>query len=119
MTADVAPRKRRASTAGIIVTIVLCVVLIGFGALMAFLSFFFAFASDSCGDNNCNDGGIATGILIALVGCAVSALVGVVFGIIWAARRKRLGWIFPIAGGVAVTACFAIGAAITATSVPY
>ena len=120
MTAEVAPAvpttpKPRASTAGIVVTIVLCVLLLGFGAIMGVFSAFLAFASDACGSGSvaCNDEGIGVGILVAVVGTVGAALLGTIFGVIWAARRKRLAWIFPIVGGVLVVILFAVGAAIT------
>ena len=122
MTAEVAPAvpapKPRATTAGIVTTIVLSVLLLGFGAVMAVFSAFLAFASDACGSGTitCNDDGIGAGILVALVGSIAFAFLGTVFGVVWAARRKRFAWIFPVIGGVLVVIVFAVGAAITFAS---
>ena len=116
MNTDVDTAKPRATTGGLVATIILCIGLLGFGTVMAVLSFFLAFAADACGQLTCNDAGISAGILVSLIGSIVATLLGVVFGIIWAARRKRLGWIFPLAGGVVVGIAFGIGAAITIAS---
>ena len=112
------PQRPRATATGTVVTIVLSVVLLGFGTVMAFFSFFLAFVSDACGTGtiSCNEAGIGAGILVAFIGSIAAALLGAVFGAVWAAKRRRFAWIFTIIGGVLVVLMYAIGAAITFAS---
>ncbi len=110
MTTEVVPERPRASTGGIVATIILCVFLLFFTVGMAVLSLLLSLQSDACGSGTvCDDNGISTGILVAFFGCAGAGLLGIVLGIIWAARRKRLAWLFPIAAGLVVLGFWIVG----------
>ena len=116
--APAAPTKRPVVMWDLILTIVLLVVMIGLALLASFLSFFLAFASDSCGSGiTCDYDRMATGMLLAMVGPLAVALLVLIAGVVMLVLRRRAFWI-PIVGIVLVIAVFVGGVALTVSGVP-
>ena len=116
--APAAPTKRPVVMWDLILTIVLLVVMIGLALLGSFLSFFLAFASDSCGSGiTCDYDRIATGMLLAMVGPLAVGLLVLIAAVVMLVLRRLAFWI-PIVGIVLVIAVFVGGVAITVSGVP-
>lgn len=111
------PTRRPVIVWDLVVTIVLLVVLVGLTLVLVFLSFFLAFAGDSCGAVDCNYDVMGTGFAIAMFGPPVVAVLTLVAAIIMLVLRRRAFWI-PIVGIVLAGAVFFGGAAITISGVP-
>ena len=116
--APAAPTKRPVVMWDLILTIVLLVVMIGLALLASFLSFFLAFASDSCGSGiTCDYDRMATGMLVAMVGPLAVGLLAMIAAVVLLVLRRLAFWI-PIVGIVLVIAVFVGGVALTASGVP-
>ena len=104
--APAAPTKRPVVMWDLILTIVLLVVMIGLALLGSFLSFFLAFASDSCGSGiTCDYDRIATGMLVAMVGPLAVGLLVLIAAVVLLVLRRLAFWI-PIVGIVLVIGVF-------------
>ena len=102
---------RRHSVADITITVVLSV-LAGFGALGAVsFSFYFVMATDSCGSRSCNFDALNAAYMVTWGGIGVAILVGAV-GIIVAAVRNRLMWIWPAVSLLLIVASTGIGVSL-------
>ncbi|KRE29367.1 hypothetical protein ASG80_19660 [Agromyces sp. Soil535] len=102
----------------LVLTIVLLVVMVGVALVASFLSFFLAFAGDSCGSGiTCDYDRIATGMLIAMVGPLVVGLLALIAAVVVLVLKRIAFWI-PIVGIVLIAAVFIGGAALTASGVP-
>ncbi len=102
----------------LILTIVLLVVMIGLALLASFLSFFLAFASDSCGSGiTCDYDRMATGMLLAMIGPLAVGLLVLIAAVVMLVLRRLAFWI-PIVGIVLVIGVFVGGAALTISGVP-
>ena len=116
--APAAPTKRPVVMWDLILTIVLLVVMIGLALLASFLSFFLAFASDSCGSGiTCDYDRIATGMLVAMVGPLAVGLLVLIAAVVMLVLRRLAFWI-PIVGIVLVIGVFVGGVALTISGVP-
>jgi len=116
--APAAPTKRPVVMWDLILTIVLLVVMIGLALLASFLSFFLAFASDSCGSGiTCDYDRIATGMLVAMVGPLAVGLLVLIAAVVLLVLRRLAFWI-PIVGIVLVIGVFIGGVALTISGVP-
>ena len=112
-----APPKRPLVVWDLVLTIVLLVLMVGVALVAAFLSFFLAFASDSCGASAaCDYDRIATGMLIAMIGPLVVGLIALVAAVIVLVLKRIAFWI-PLVGIVLIIAVFFGGAALTASGV--
>ncbi|MCD2441121.1 DUF6264 family protein [Agromyces sp. SYSU K20354] len=112
-----APTKRSVVVWDLVLTIVLLVLMVGAALVASFLSFFLAFASDSCGASAvCDYDRIATGMLVAMIGPLVVGLVALIAAAIVLVLKRIAFWI-PIAGIVLVAAVFLAGVALTASGV--
>ena len=110
--------KRPVIVWDLVLTIVLLVLMVGAALLASFLSFFLAFASDSCGASaTCDTDRIAAGMLVAMIGPLLVALLVLVAAIIVLVLKRIAFWI-PIVGIMLVIGVFAGGAAFTASGVP-
>ncbi|WP_142245528.1 hypothetical protein [Mycobacterium sp. IS-836] len=100
-----APKGR--STADVVATVIMLTVAATTASLSLLISFFFAMATDACGDN-CNTaaldwvypvtwGGIAIGAIVAIAGVAV------------AANRGRVMWVWPTIAVALIVVTFVIG----------
>jgi hypothetical protein len=105
------PPPRRHSSVDITVTVILAV-LAGLSAVAAVsFSFFFVMATDSCGAHSCNYDSLTAAYVVTWGGIGVAVLVGAV-GIIVAAVRHRLMWIWPAAALLLIAVCTGIGASL-------
>ena len=112
-----APPKRPIIMWDLVLTIVLLVLMIGAALLASFLSFFLAFASDSCGASSvCDTDRIATGMLVAMIGPLFVGLIALIAAVIVLVLKRIAFWI-PIVGIVLIAAVFIGGAALTASGV--
>ena len=102
------PPAPRHSVLDITLTVILAA-LAGFGALGAVsFSFFFVMATDSCGSHPCNYDRLGTAYVVTWGGIGVAILVGAV-GIIVAAVRHRLMWIWPAVSLLLIVVSTGIG----------
>jgi hypothetical protein len=116
--APAAPAKRPVVMWDLVLTIVLLVVMIGLALLGSFLSFFLAFASDSCGSGiTCDYDRMATGMLVAMIGPLAVGLLALIAAVVVLVLRRLAFWI-PIVGIVLVVGVFVGGAALTISGVP-
>jgi hypothetical protein len=110
--------KRPVIVWDLVLTIVLLVLMVGAALLASFLSFFLAFASDSCGASvTCDTDRIPGGMLIAMIGPLLVALLVLVAAIIVLVLKRIAFWI-PVVGMILVIGVFVGGAAFTASGVP-
>jgi len=113
-----APPSRPVIVWDLVLTIALLVVMIGVALLASFFSFFLAFAGDSCGAvPECDYDRMGTGMLIAMVGPLVAALLALIAAVVVLVLRRIAFWI-PIVGIVLVIGVFVGGAALTISGVP-
>jgi hypothetical protein len=113
-----APRVRLSrvclSRGGLIAAIILTVVFVIWWAALEVSALFLGFVSDSCGENSaCNYTELEVGTIVAFF---VTAAVGVVFmvmAIVKMVRRRRLAWLWPLIGGVAILVVWVTGATIS------
>jgi hypothetical protein len=113
-----APPKRPVIVWDLVLTIVLLVVMVGLALLASFLSFFLAFASDSCGASvTCDTDRIAAGMLVAMIGPLAVAVLALIAAVVVLVLRRMAFWI-PIVGIALVVGVFVGGAALTASGVP-
>ena len=112
------PAKRPVVMWDLILTIVLLVVMIGLALLASFLSFFLAFASDSCGSGiTCDYDRMATGMLLAMIGPLAVGLLVLIAAVVMLVLRRLAFWI-PIVGIVLVIGVFVGGVALSISGVP-
>lgn len=118
MDAASAPPKRPVIVWDLVLTIALLVVMIGAAVLASFLSFFLAFAGDSCGASvTCDTDRIAAGMLVAMIGPLAVAMLALIAGAVVLVLKRIAFWI-PIVGIVLVAGVFVAGVALTASGVP-
>ncbi|OBK33595.1 hypothetical protein A5658_13260 [Mycobacterium sp. 1245111.1] len=102
---------RRHSVVDITLTVILGA-LAGFGALASVsFSFFFVMATDSCGSRACNYDALGQAYVVTWGGIGVAILVGAV-GIIVAAVRHRLMWVWPAVSLVLIAVSTGIGVSL-------
>ncbi|WP_395245183.1 hypothetical protein ACGGZK_05115 [Agromyces sp. MMS24-K17] len=111
------PTRRPVIVWDLVLTIVLLVVLVGLTAVLFFLSFFLAFAGDSCGAVECNYDVMGTGMVVAMFGPPIVALLALVAAIIVLVLKRIAFWI-ALVGIVLAVGVFFLGAAITISGVP-
>ena len=101
----------------LVTTIVLLVLMIGAGLLASFLSFFLAFAGDSCGASSvCDYDRMATGMMVAMIGPLLVGLLALIAAIILLVLRRIAFWI-PLLGILLIVGVFVGGFALTASGV--
>ncbi|WP_394553463.1 hypothetical protein ACDF64_03660 [Agromyces sp. MMS24-JH15] len=115
--APVATEPRRVIVWDLVLTIVLIVVLIGVTAVLWVLSFFLAFAGDSCGAVECDYDVIGTGFVVAMFGPIIAAVPPIVAAVIVLVFKRIAFWI-PLVGIALVIAVFVVGVLITVSGVP-
>jgi hypothetical protein len=98
-----------------IVDITLTVVLAGLAGLCALgsvaFSFFFIMATDSCGSHSCNYDALGTAYIVTWGGVGLAILIGAV-GIIVAAVKNYLMWVWPAISLVIIAVSTGIGVAL-------
>ena len=101
----------------LVTTIVLLVLMIGAALLASFLSFFLAFAGDSCGASSvCDYDRMATGMMVAMIGPLLVGLLALIAAIILLVLRRIAFWI-PLLGILLIVGVFIGGFALTASGV--
>jgi hypothetical protein len=102
---------RRHSVVDITLTVILGA-LAGVGALAAVsFSFFFVMATDSCGSHPCKYDALGAAYVVTWGGIGVAILVGAI-GIIVAAVRHRLMWVWPAVSLVLIVVSTGIGVSL-------
>ena len=105
------PPPRRHSSVDITLTVILAV-LAGLSAVGAVsFSFLFVMATDSCGSRPCNYHALTAAYVVTWGGIGVAVLVGAV-GIIVAAVRNRLMWVWPAVALLLIAASTGIGVSL-------
>jgi hypothetical protein len=105
------------STADTVATVILFVLAAIAGALSITYSFLFAMATDSCSDN-CDTSALNWAYVVTWGGVGLAAIVAVA-GIIIAAGRKRVMWVWPTAALVLIIVAVVIGAQLAASVTPH
>jgi hypothetical protein len=105
------PPPQRHSVVDITFTVILAA-LAGLSALGAVsFSFFFVMATDSCGSHSCNFDALGAAYIVTWGGIGLAILIGAV-GIIVAAVRNYLMWIWPAISLVLIAVSTGIGVAL-------
>jgi hypothetical protein len=105
------PPPQRHSAVDIVFTVILAA-LAGFSALGAVaFSFFFVMATDSCGSHSCNFDALGQAYIVTWGGIGLAIVIGAV-GIIVAAIRNYLMWIWPAISLLLVGLSTGIGLAL-------
>lgn len=114
--AESPPRVRR--TWDVVLAVALLVVLVALAAALGFAGAFLVMASDSCGSAApCRTGQLSAGVLVAMLGPAVVAVVAIV-SVVERLIRARLAFWAPLAGLAVAVLVFAGGTTLVFTSVP-
>jgi hypothetical protein len=115
--ASATPAKRPIVMWDLVTTIVLLVLMIGAALVASFLSFFLAFAGDSCGASSvCDYDRMATGMMVAMIGPLLVGLLALIAAVIVLVLKRIAFWI-PIVGILLIAGIFAAGVAITISGV--
>ena len=97
------------------------IVMAALGALAAlvslFVSPFFGMTTNACDPNDCDGSTIAWAYGVTWGGVVVAAVVAV-GGMVYAARRKTLMWIWPALALVLVVATFILGSQLASSAAP-
>jgi uncharacterized BrkB/YihY/UPF0761 family membrane protein len=117
MTNEPAARPAR-RTWDIVLAIALLVVLVALAAILGLGGAFLVMASDSCGvGSTCRETQLSAGVLVALIGPGVVAVVAIV-SVVERLVHARLAFWPPLVGLVVAIGVWASGAALVFTSVP-
>ncbi|MCV7408259.1 hypothetical protein AWC05_04375 [Mycobacterium florentinum] len=108
MTANDPPQQRQRSTTDSIATVAMFVLAAIAGALSITFSFFFVMATDSCAGKNCDTSALDWAYAVTWGGVGIAAVVAV-GGIIVAAARKRVMWVWPTIALVLIVVAGVIG----------
>ncbi|BDZ55002.1 hypothetical protein [Agromyces marinus] len=109
--------KRPVVVWDLVLTIALLVLMTGIGFVLFFMSFFLAFAGDSCGASSvCDFDRMGTGMLVAIIGVPAIGVLALVAAILMLVLRRIAFWV-PLAGIVLMAGMFALGAWITFSAV--
>lgn len=106
-------QRKQVSAADIAISVVLFMFACGVGLVAAYATLFFAFASDSCGYQTCNDSYMTAAFAVSWGGTAF-ALVGSLVMIVVAAVRRTMMWIWPTLALVVIVGSFFLGVACAA-----
>jgi uncharacterized membrane protein len=117
MTASQRPEVKQRSTADTIATVITFVLAAIAGVLSVSFSFFFAMATDSCSDN-CDTSALDWAYLVTWGGVGLAAIIAV-GGIIIAASRKRVMWVWPTAALVLIIIAVITGAMLADSVTPH
>jgi hypothetical protein len=113
-----APQSKQRSKADTVATVAMFVLAAIAGVLSVSYSFIFVMATDSCTGQNCDTSALDWAYAVTWGGVGIAAIVAVV-GIIVAAKRKRIMWVWPtIALGLIIVGVV-IGAQLANSVVPH
>jgi uncharacterized membrane protein len=117
MTGSQHPQAQQRSSGDTIATVVMFVLAAIAGVLSVSYSFFFAMATDACSDN-CDTSALDWAYVVTWGGVGLAAVVAVA-GIIIAASRKRVMWVWPTAALVLIIIAVISGALLADSVVPH
>lgn len=112
-----APPQHHRSPADRLASVVASVLAVLTAAASLFISPFFAMTTDACGHANCRDPLVMWAYAVTWGGVGLAAVVGVA-GMITAARRRTVMWIWPALALLMVVASFVIGAQLASAAGP-
>ncbi len=102
----------------VVLAITLTVVLVVLAAVLGFAGAFLVMASDSCGIvGQCSDAQLGAGVLVAMLGPAVAAVVAIVAVVVRLVRGRLAFWV-PLVGAAVASLVFAGGVALVFSAVP-
>jgi hypothetical protein len=113
-----APQSHQRSRTDTVATIILFVVAAIAGALSVAYSFVFAMATDACSGHTCDTSALDWAYLVTWGGIGVAAIVAI-GGVIVAAARNRVMWVWPTAALVLIIVSVVIGAQLAASVTPH
>lgn len=118
MTAAQHPETTQRSSADTIATVILFVLAAIAGTLSVSFSFFFAMATDSCAPNTCDTSALDWAYVVTWGGVGIAAVLAV-GGVIVAASRRRVMWVWPAAALVLIVVAVVTGALLADSVVPH
>lgn len=110
-----APKQR--SKADVVATVVILVLAAVTASLSLVFSLFFGMATDACGDN-CNLAPLDWVYPVTWGGIAIAAIVAI-GGVVIAAGRGRVMWVWPTIAVVLIVVTFGIGAELANSVHPH
>lgn len=105
------------SAADRVATVVAGVLAVLAAMVSLFFSPFFVMATDSCGHNDCRDSLVVWAYVVTWGGIGLATITAVA-GMVVAARRKSVMWVWPAVALVLVVVTFAIGAQLASSAAP-
>jgi hypothetical protein len=112
-----ASQSNRRSTGDTIATVIMFALAAIAGALSVSFSFFFVMATDSC-SHNCDTSGLDWAYAVTWGGVGVAAIIAV-GGIIIAAARKRVMWVWPGVALMLIIVAVVTGALLANSVTPH
>jgi hypothetical protein len=112
-----APQSTQRSKTDTIATVIMFVLAAIAGVLSVSFSFFFVMATDPC-SHNCDTSALNWAYAVTWGGVAGAAIVAV-GGIIFAAARKRVMWVWPTIALALIVVAVVIGAQLANSVVPH
>jgi hypothetical protein len=112
-----APAPKRRSQLDIVATVILFAIAAMAGLASLWYSLFFVMATDSCG-TQCNTAALGWAYVVTWGGIATAAMVAIV-GIVVAAARGRVMWIWPTLALVLVVVGSVIGVLLANSVIPH
>ncbi|WAC90381.1 hypothetical protein [Mycobacterium sp. Aquia_213] len=113
-----APQTIQRSKSDTIATVIMFVLAAIAGVVSVSFSFFFVMATDSCTGKNCDTSALDWAYAVTWGGVGIAAIVAV-GGIIVAAARKRVMWVWPTIALVLIIVAVVIGALLANSVVPH
>jgi len=102
----------------VVLGVALLVVLLATAAVLGFAGAFLVMASDSCGASTvCSTERLSAGVLVAMIGPAVVAVVAAVALVVRLVRTRLAFWV-PLVGIAVAVLVWAAGAALVFGAVP-
>jgi cytochrome bd-type quinol oxidase subunit 2 len=105
------------STADRVASVVLAALAVLAAVVSLIVSPFFVMSTDACGHDDCRDSLVVWADAVTWGGVAVAAVVGVA-GMIAAARRRTVMWVWPALALLVVVTTFVIGAELASSAAP-
>ena len=112
-----ASQSTQRSTTDTVATIILFVIAAIAGALSITYSFVFAMATDACAGRTCDTSALDWAYVVTWGGVGLAAIIAVA-GVILAAARKRVMWVWPTVALVVIIVAVAVGALLADSVVP-
>jgi hypothetical protein len=113
-----ASQTNQRSTRDTVATVIMFVLASIAGVLSVSYSFFFVMATDSCTGHDCDTSALDWAYAVTWGGVGVAALIAI-GGIIIAAARKRVMWVWPTIALVLIIVAVAVGSQLANSVVPH